>query len=155
MNTSGARRWAPWLLLGVLTIAGLGWLALRPAPAPQVVEKQVVVERTLEPDMMEITVVSQPVGAFVNRGNDNIGVTPYKAPHKRGKPPEQWTVLREGYEPKTITVRFDEAGQAPIQVALTRIALPKPAPLPPEPPKPAKPVAAPRVEHASKPEPKP
>jgi serine/threonine-protein kinase len=144
------QRWLPWLAVGGVLAVGLGWLALRPAPAPQVIEKQVLVERTLEPDMMEITVVSQPVGAFVNRGTDNIGVTPYKAPHKKGKPPEQWTVLREGYEPKTITVRFDDAGQAPIQVVLTRLPQAKPAPPPPS--ELAKPVVAPRVDKPKKPE---
>ncbi len=119
------RKWiAPLAGLGLVGLAAMAYAIAQQQPSePLVVER--IVERQAAPaltaDMVELTVTSSPAGAFVNRGADNIGVTPLTVQRKHGAPLEHWTLVRDGYESKTVDVAFDSSHQ--VAVGLTRLPL--------------------------------
>jgi hypothetical protein len=121
----GRRLLVPMAAIGLVGIAALGYalVAMQKPQETKVVEKQVFVDRQLPPlaaDMVELTVTSVPPGAFVNRGTDNIGVTPLTVQRKKGAPAEQWQLVRDGYDSKTVDVGFETSRQVP--VTLLRLA---------------------------------
>lgn len=114
----------PMAVVGLVGVAALVYaLSVGRAQAPVVVEKQVFVDRQattqLPADMVELTVVSSPAGAFVNLGTENIGVTPLTLQRKLNAPAEQWALMRDGYEGQAVDVTFAASHQ--VSVVLKRL----------------------------------
>lgn len=130
------RKWiGPLAGLGLVGLAAMAYAIVQQQPSePRVVER--IVERQAAPalatDMVELTVTSSPAGAFVNRGGDNIGVTPLTVQRKHGAAAEHWMLVRDGYESKAVDVVFDKSHQ--VAVGLTRLPPTLQAGTPPPPP---------------------
>ncbi len=106
------------LALGATIAAGavaIGlWAATRPPEV--VVRTEVVTEQVAVPvpalvddKLVRITVNSNPPGAQILKGGKLLGTTNATLDMPKGGAEESWQLLRDGYEPHTITVSFAAA----------------------------------------------
>ena len=155
---------APLLGVGIIGVVALlyAMLSSQRSTEPLIVEKQVIVERTVQlpADMVEITISTVPAGAFVIHQGLNIATTNARLQHKKDAPPEIWELKRDGFATAQVQVAFGDSRA--LEVKLIKLAgapAPTPAPVPVAETKPAlrpRPRAEPRLgEPAARQEPVP
>ncbi|MSQ81622.1 MAG: serine/threonine protein kinase [Myxococcales bacterium] len=90
------------------------WVATRP---PEVVVKTEVIKEQIavpvaalaDDKLVRITVKSNPPGAQILKDDKLLGTTNATLDLAKGAPDETWQLLRDGYEPQTLTVSFAAA----------------------------------------------